>query len=110
MHSALQFALFLASVAIVVFVAVALPAVIQFRQQVSRLARAAEELQADLRVLVRDLRETLQGLKEISQRAHSQMDNVEHLLKVARGWVDRVDLIVEEVGTAVERPILRTAR
>ena len=36
--------------------------------------------------------------------------DAEQVLQTVRGWTDRVDRVVEEVGTAVEPPILAAAR
>ena len=110
MHPVVQLALALASIAIVLFVAIVIPAVLQLRKYAERLAVATEELKTDIQVLLRDTREILQRMKEISQRVHLQMDDIEHVIGAVRSWADRIDVVVEEVRAAVERPVVRAAR
>ena len=52
----LQIALFLASIAIVIFVAFCLPAVLQMRQHAERMAQTLAELKAEVSLLVQDSR------------------------------------------------------
>ena len=106
----LQIALFLASVAVVIFVAFCVPAVIQMRKHGDRMAQSVAELKAEISLLVLDSRKVLYSVNELSTRAYEQCDDVEQVLQTVRGWTDRVDRVVEEVGTAVEPPILAAAR
>ena len=102
----LQIALFLASIAIVIFVAFCLPAVLQMRQHAERMAQTLAELKAEVSLLVQDSRKLLQSVNELFTRAHQQCDDVERVIQTVRGWTERVDRVVEEVGAAVEPPIL----
>jgi uncharacterized protein YoxC len=106
----LQIALFLASGAIVLFVACCIPAMLQLRKHAERMTRTLEELKAELSLLVQDSRQLLHNVNELSTRAHQQCDEVERVIQTVRGWTERVDRVVEEVGTAVEPPILAAAR
>ena len=73
MSAALQFALFLASVAIVVFVAFCIPAVLQLRRYAARITQSLEELKAEVSVLVEDSRTVLRSVSELSTRAHQSV-------------------------------------
>ena len=106
----LQIALFLASVAIVLFVAYCIPAMLQLRKHAARMAQTLAELKAEVSLLVQDSRKLLHNVNELSTRAHQQCDDVERVIQTVRGWTERVDRVVEEVGTAVEPPILAAAR
>ena len=110
MSAALQAALFLASAAIAVFVAFCIPAVLQLRKHAARITQTLEELKAEVSVLVKDSHTVLRSINELSARAHQQCDNVEHVVQAVRGWTDRVDRVVEEVGSVLEPPILTAAR
>jgi uncharacterized protein YoxC len=92
----LQTALFLASVAVVILVGMCIPAILQLRKHADRMAQSMTELKAEVSLLVQDSRATLQ--------------DVERVLQTVRGWTERVDRVVDEVGTAVEPPILAAAR
>ncbi|MGD1020938.1 MAG: DUF948 domain-containing protein [Verrucomicrobiia bacterium] len=106
----LQIALFLASVAIVIFVVVCIPAILQLRQQAARMSQTLAELKAEVSLLVQDGRRLLYNVNELSTRAHQQCDDVERVIQTVRGWTERVDRVVEEVGTVLEPPILTAAR
>jgi uncharacterized protein YoxC len=110
MSTVLQVALFLASVAIVVFVAFCIPAILQLRQHAARMTQMLAELKAEVSLLVQDSRKVLYSVNELALRAHEQCDDVEQVLQTVRGWAERVDHVVDEVGSAVEPPVLAAAR
>jgi uncharacterized protein YoxC len=106
----LQIALFLASVAIVLFVAFCIPAMLQLRKHAARMTQTLAELKAEVSLLVQDSRKLLHNVNELSTRAHQQCDDVELVIQTVRGWTERVDRVVEEVGSVLEPPILTAAR
>jgi uncharacterized protein YoxC len=106
----LQIALFLASVAIVIFVAFCIPAIFQLRKHTARLAQTLEEFKAEFSPLVHDGRKVLHNVNELSSRVHQQCDDVEDVIQTVRGWTERADRVVEEVGSVLEPPILTAAR
>ena len=110
MSIALQIAVFLASVAIVIFVAFCIPAVLQLRQQAARMAQTLAELKAEVSLLVQDSRKVLHNVNELSTRAHQQVDDVQRVVETVRAWTGRVGRVVEEVGMVLEPPILTAAR
>jgi uncharacterized protein YoxC len=110
MSTALQVALFLASVAVVIFVAYCIPAMLQLRKHAARMTQTLAELKAEVSLLVQDGRKMLHNVNELSTRAHQQFDEVEHVIQTVRGWTERVDRVVEEVGSLLEPPLLRAAR
>jgi uncharacterized protein YoxC len=110
MAMALQIALFLASVAIVIFVALCIPAMIQLRKHAERMSQTLAELKAEITALVQDSRTLLRSVNELSTRANQQCDDVERVIRTVRGWTDRVEHVVEEVGSVLEPPILTVAR
>jgi uncharacterized protein YoxC len=106
----LQIALFLASAAIVIFVAFCIPAMLQLRQHAARMTQTLAELKAEVSLLLQDSRRLLQNVNELSTRAHQQCDDVERVIQTVRGWTERVDRVVEEVGSVLEPPVLTAAR
>lgn len=106
----LQIALFFASIAVVTFVACCIPAVIQMRKHANRMAQTMAELKAEVSLLMHDSRKTLHNINELSLRAREQCDDAEQVIQTVRSWTERVDRVVNEVGTAVEPPILAAAR
>jgi uncharacterized protein YoxC len=106
----LQIALFLASVAIVIFVAFCIPAILQLRNNAARLTQTLAELKAEVSLLVQDSRRLLHNVNELSTRATRQCDDVERVIQTVRGWTERVDRVVEEVGSVLEPPVLTAAR
>jgi uncharacterized protein YoxC len=110
MSNLLQVALFFASVAVVIFVACGIPAVLQLRKSAARMTQTLEELKAEVSLLVQDSRRLLHNVDELSTRAHQQCDEVERVIHTVRGWTERANRVVEEVGTVLEPPIFTAAR
>lgn len=106
----LQVALFFASVAVVIFVACCLPALFQLRRNAARMTQTLAELKAEVSLLVQDSRRTLQNVNELSTRARRQCDEVERVIQTVRGWTERVDHVVGEVGSVLEPPLLTAVR
>lgn len=106
----LQIALFLASVAIVIFVMVCIPVMLQLRNQAVQAAQSLAELKAEVSLLVQDSRKMLAGVHDLAVRVHAQVADAEQVLQAVRGWTTRVDRVVEEVGAAIAPPILTAAR
>ena len=106
----LQIALFLASVAVVIFVAYCIPAMLQLRKHAARMTQTLAELKAEVSLLVQDSRKMLHNVNELSTRADQQCDDVEQVIQTVRGWTERVDRVVEEVGTVLEPPLLTVVR
>jgi uncharacterized protein YoxC len=110
MSNPLQIALFLASIAVVIFVACCIPAMLQVRKHVARMACTLEDLKTEISMLVQDGRKVMHNVNELSTRAHRQCDDVERVIQTVRGWAERADRVVEEVGTVLEPPIFTAAR
>ena len=106
----LQIALFLASVAIVLFVACCIPVMLQLRKHAERMTQTLAELKAEVSLLVQDSRQLLHSVNELSTRANQQCDDVERVIQTVRGWTERADRVVEEVGSVLEPPILTAVR
>jgi uncharacterized protein YoxC len=106
----LQIALFLASIAVVIFVAFWIPAMLQLRKHAARMAQTLEELRAAVSQLVQDGHKLLHNVNELSARVHRQCDDVERVTQTVRGWTDRANRVVEEVGSVLEPPILTAVR
>jgi uncharacterized protein YoxC len=110
MSTPLQIALFLASVAVVIFVACCIPAMLQLRKHAASMTQTLGELKAEVSLLVHDAHKLLHNVNELSARVHRQCDEVEHVIQTVRGWTERADRVVEEVGTVLEPPILTAVR
>jgi uncharacterized protein YoxC len=110
MSTPLQIALFLASIAVVIFVAFCIPALLQLRKHAARITQTLEELKAEISQLVQDSRTLLRNVNELSTRANRQCDDIEQVIQTVRNWTERVDRVVEEVGTVLEPPLLTVVR
>jgi uncharacterized protein YoxC len=110
MSIALQIALLLASLAIMIFVSFCIPAILQLRQHAARMAQTLAELKAEISPLLQDSRRVLHNVNELSTRAHQQCDDVERVVQTVRGWTERADRVVEEVGTVLEPPVFTAVR
>ncbi len=105
MPPSLQWALFSASLAIIVLAACLIPLAILACRRLSGLARAGEEIKERLELLLQDSRELIQNVTVLSRRAQSQMDDVDIVMRTARAWTVRADRLVDGVGSVIEPPV-----
>ena len=110
MSSALQVALFLASIAVTIFVAFLVPVFIGLCKYARRATRELEELKSEVKLLVQDSRNTLQNVNDLTSRARRQLEEVDKMVRSAREWSERASHIVDKVGDVVEAPIFTMAR
>ena len=110
MSTALQEALILVCVAVVIFVLLLIPLAILFYRRASNMARQMEELNHDLKALIQDSRTLVQNFNLLSAHANKQMDELDKVVGVVRRWAERADYVVEEVGSAAKVPLVTVAR
>ena len=110
MSLALQVALFLASLAVIGLAICVIYLSFQARAQLKQLSAAAEEMKADLEVLVQHSHELISDVTEVSRKVTQQIEEVETVVRTVRQWTERVDHVVEEVGSAIEPPIFTAVR
>ena len=107
---ALRVTLYVASLAIVVAVPVLVGLLLQFRRQLERVVAAVEELETEMKPLAQETRVVVKRLRDLTGRAQEQWTEVEGIVDAARHWSERANRLVEEVGDAVEPPILAATR
>ena len=105
MSTALQVALFIASVAFTLLVVCLIPLAFQARRQLEQLATTAEEVKGEIQILVADGQVLVRNLTELTARANQQLDEVSHVVQTARQWSERADRIVNELGATIEPPV-----
>lgn len=110
MTAILPVALVCASVAIVVFVSVCLPVLWQCRRMAGQMAQTLTELKGETSQLVQETRALVRNLDALTQRAHQQSAELTRVVETVRGWSDRVDRVVGELGAIVEPPLMAAAR
>ncbi len=110
MGMALQIALFLACVSVVVLVATLIPVILGLRKRLADAARELAELKTDVRLLVQDSRTMVQNVNKLTTQAQRQMDEVDQLLRLFRGWSERANRLVHQAGDLIEGPIFTGAR
>jgi uncharacterized protein YoxC len=109
MSNVLQVALFCASVAIVLVAACLIPMAVLALRQFAGMARAGEEIKANLDLLMRDSRVLVQNVNELSKRVQAQMDDVDEVMQTVQSWTARADRLVDGVGSIVEPPVFSLA-
>ena len=67
-------------------------------------------MKADLEVLVQHSHELISDVTEVSRKVTQQVDEVETVVRTVRQWTERIDHVVEEVGSAIEPPIFTAVR
>jgi len=98
---ALQIALYAGSVAIIVLTAFLIVVLLQFRKQVERVVRTVEEVKSELHPLVQETRVVMEKLRDLSGRMNERWMEVEQVIESARTWSQRVNHLVEGIGSVV---------
>ena len=106
MAEALQVASFLACIALVVLVACVIPILFQARRQLEHLTLAVQESKAKLDLLADDSQVLVRHVSHLAKRANQQLDGMDHVVQTVERWVGRADQLVNEVGLAIEPPVL----
>src|SRR5690349_6028491 len=110
LSTTLQIALLVAALALITLVACIVPLSFRSYRLLEQLLRAIEKLEADAKLLAHDSRKLLQNVNDLCLRANQQMDTVDEVMRTAHQWTQRVDRLVDQVGTAVEPPLFAFAR
>ena len=110
MAIALLIALFLASVSIVVFVVLLIPALLGLRRHLADAGHELAELKTNVKLLVQDSRTMVQNVNKLTTQAQQQIDEVNQSLRVLHGWLERGDRLVHQAGDLIEGPIFTGAR
>ena len=110
MSIALQVALFLASLAIIVLVACVIPLGLQTRRTSEQMLRCVNEFKSDAHYVKQQTEELIRNLNELSRRANEQMDDISQVVRTTRQWTERADRLVNEVGSAIEPPVFSLVR
>jgi len=106
----LQIAVGLAALAFVALVATLVPAILQVRRQADQIAATVEDLRGDVAGLVRDSRDTLARLGDLSTRVEQEWHHVEKVVGTVRDWTERADRVITQVDAAIEPPLMSTVR
>jgi outer membrane murein-binding lipoprotein Lpp len=105
MATALQVALFVASLTFIVLAICIIPVAFHLRRKVEQLVITVGQLKDKLEALAQDSHAMVRNVTELSKRANQQLDEVGHVVQTARQWTDRADKLVNEIGSAVEPPV-----
>jgi len=106
MSIALQIALFLASLAIVVLVVCIVPIAFQVGHSMKHLARTTERLEASTQALLHDSRELVRNITDLSDRTSRYMEEAGKVSHIVHLWAERADQFSKVVGSLVEPSIL----
>jgi len=107
MSTALQIALFAATVAFALFVFLMIPLSILLYRRAIGFSRRLEELNTELKGLVQDSRTMVQNISDVTIHVNQQLDELDSIVGVITRWSKRADHVVEKVGTTVEGPFLK---
>jgi uncharacterized protein YoxC len=110
MAMTLQIALLVASIAFVALVAVLIPVVVRANRQLEKLVVTIGEVRADLDALVEESRGLVRNVNTLVTRASGGLKDVEEVVSAVRTWKNRVDRMVNAIGTLVEPPVFALAR
>jgi uncharacterized protein YoxC len=110
MSSVLQVALFLACVAVVLFVLLLIPLSILLYRRASNLARQLEELNTDLKELIQDSRTMVQSINSVSTHVNKQLDELDNVVGIVRGLSERANHVAEEISVVIKAPVLEVTR
>lgn len=110
MSDLLQIALGLASLAVLVLTACAIPLLFQMQRQLNELTRVAVRWQTDLDALLKEGRELTRNANALTLRARHEMEELGRVIRIARQWTERGDQILSAVDTMVTEPMTSVLR
>jgi uncharacterized protein YoxC len=110
MSTALQVALFIASLTFIVLALCIIPVAFHLRRKLEQLVTTTRELKEKLEALVEDSHKMVRDVAELSKRANQQLDEVGRVVQTVHQWTERADRIVDEVGSAIEPPVRSLVR
>lgn len=102
----LEIALILASVAVVILVACIIPLAIQAVRWLESLVISAEQLKANIQVLLQDSRDLVKNVNTISKQVEVQMEDITKVVHTAQKWTERADWLANEVASVIEPPVM----
>jgi uncharacterized protein YoxC len=105
MSTALQVALFVASLTFIILALCIIPVAFHLRRKVEQLVITTADLKEKLQILVVDSHEMVRNVTQLAKRANQQLDEIGQVVQTARQWTERADKIVNEIGSAVEPPV-----
>jgi uncharacterized protein YoxC len=105
MSTALQVALFLASITFIILALCIIPVAFHLRRKLEQLVVTTTDLKEKLHVLVEDSHAMVKNVTDLSKRANEQLDEISVVVQTVRQWTDRADKIVDEIGSVVEPPV-----
>src|ERR1019366_730774 len=101
MSTALQVALFVASLTFIILALCIIPVTFHLRRKLEQLVITAADLKEKLQLLVEDSHTMVRNVTELSKRANQQLDEVSRVVQTARQWAERADRLGDEVGSAL---------
>ncbi|HTB83716.1 MAG TPA: DUF948 domain-containing protein [Candidatus Sulfotelmatobacter sp.] len=107
MSAALQIALFVVAVAVALFVLLMIPLTILLYRRAIGFSRQLEALNTEVIGLVQDSRTMVQNISAVTSHVNEQLDELDRIVRIITRWSERVDHVVEEVGTTIELPFVR---
>ena len=110
MSATLQVALFCASVLFILLAVSLIPIALLALRQLERMTLSVELLKADLQMLVHESRKLVREVYDLSTQASRQMEDLGKVAHTAEQWTERMDRLVNEVGSVIEPPVFSVAR
>jgi uncharacterized protein YoxC len=107
MSAALQIALFVVAVAVALFVFLLIPLTILLYRRVIGFSRQLEELNTELKGLIKDSRTMVQNISTVTSHVNQQLDELDSIVGIITKWSERADHVVGKVGTIAEMPFLK---
>jgi uncharacterized protein YoxC len=110
MSDALQVAVFVACAALTILVACVLPIIFVTHSRLGHVLRSTEQLKAELDPLVGETRELVRGVHKVGNQVNQQLSEFHSVVHAIENWAERADSLIDEVGSALEPPVLTVAR
>lgn len=102
--------MFVASIIFIILALCIIPIAFHFRHKLEQLVVTVGQLKDKFEALAEDSHTMVRNVTDLSKRANQQLDEVDHMVRTARGWTERADRLVNEVGSAVEPPVHSAVR
>jgi hypothetical protein len=71
---------------------------------------ATEGMKLELDPLVVEVRDLVGRVHTVGTQAHEQLQELHNVVRTVTNWAERADHLVNEVGSAIEPPVLTATR
>lgn len=110
MSSALQYAVFAASIAVIVLVICVVPVVFHLWRSIIHLTVKTERLETNAQMLLEESRELVRNAGNLSERTNQYLEEVGKVMLTVQHWTEKTNRLISQIGLIVDPSVLALVR